>query len=106
MARDSQRLLGVVNSPELGLQIVLLLELLIEPIRQQRLVYPPTHEADVSGSQGQFEKIPTEIARSNRGVTRATTRSSAEQASCARRPQWTTRSRITEYCGGFETTLA
>ena len=45
MARDRQRLLGLVNSAVLGLQIVLLLELLIELIRQQRLVYPPVHEA-------------------------------------------------------------
>ena len=50
MARDCQRLLGLVNSAVLGLQIVPLLELLIELIRQQRLVYPPVHEPDVSGS--------------------------------------------------------
>jgi hypothetical protein len=54
MARDRQRLLGLVNGPVPGLQIVLLLELLIELIRQQRLVYPPMHEPDVSGSRRQF----------------------------------------------------
>ena len=54
MARDRQRLLGLVNGPVPGLQIVLLLELLIKLVRQQRLVYPPMHEPDVSGSRRQF----------------------------------------------------
>jgi len=58
MARDRQRLLGLVDSAVLGLQVVPLLELLIELIRQQRLVYPPMHEADVSGSQRQCWAIP------------------------------------------------
>jgi hypothetical protein len=49
MARDRQRLLGFVDSAILGLQIVLLIELLLELVRQQRLVYPPVHEPDVSG---------------------------------------------------------
>ena len=67
MARDRQRLLGLVNSAVLGLQVVPLLELLIELIRQQRLVYPPVHEPDVSGSFGRFKKIHLDRVIQRRG---------------------------------------
>jgi hypothetical protein len=62
MTRDRERLLGLVNSAVLGPQIVLLLELLIELIRQQRLVYPPVHEPDVSGSRRQCWSMTVIIA--------------------------------------------
>jgi len=106
MARDYQRLLGLVNSPELGLQAVLLLKLPIELVRQQRLVYPPVHEPDVSGSQAPFKKFsptsrdPTAGSRGRR-LDRPRNRPDTPAGT-----QRTTGSRITEFCGGFVTTLA
>src|ERR1700759_4759312 len=63
MARDCQRLLGLVNSAVLGPQVVRLLELLVELIRQQRLVYPPVHEPDFSGPRRQRRAITVMTTR-------------------------------------------